>query len=139
MIAAIYHNTNVTPDNGQFDRTRGLAIQVCTDQGLALGPTYWDIGSGRRSDRPALASTLNAARAGQFDVLLLGAPYALSRDIPHLFEILGRLEASGVAVYDLGSMAKLETRVPKGFRDDLDRTFTRERKRRARACRGARQ
>lgn len=137
-MAALCHNSNVTPDHGALDLAQAMAPQVCTEQGWPVGPVSRDFASGLRKDRPELRSLLNAARDGRFDVPSLGTTHALSGNATQHFESLEILEASGVAVYDPSSMAKLETGVPIAFLAVLDRALKQERRRKALAGRSAR-
>ena len=135
MIAALYHNTNVTPDNSRFDHTRDLTTQVCIDRDWTLGPVFRDFGSGFRTDRPGLSAMLDTADAGAFDVLIVETASVLSRDVSALSTIIERLGASGISIYGLLAPVPLVPQLVERFRAGLRDALSREQRRRALASR----
>lgn len=130
MIAALYHNSNITPDNGRFDHTRDLTTKVCVDRDWTLGPVFRDFGSGRRTDRPGLSAILDAADAGAFDVLIVETASVLSRDVSALSTIIERLGASGISIYGLEAPVPRAPQLVEEFRAGLREALRREQRRR---------
>jgi site-specific DNA recombinase len=65
---------------------------------MAVGPIYADERSGAITDRPGLQQALIAARAGEFDVLLVYRVDRLARSLGALVSVLDELAAAGVGL-----------------------------------------
>jgi len=81
--------------------------------GVAAAAIYEDRSSGRREDRPGLASCLRALRAG--DTLIVWKLDRLGRDLAHLVALVRDLEARDIGLKVLaGQGAEIDTTTPAG-------------------------
>ena len=76
----------------------GLDAFVASQPGYAITHRFVDQASGATLERPGLQAALAAARAGEFDVLLVYRIDRLSRSITGLMEIVADLDRFGVAL-----------------------------------------
>jgi len=79
-------------------QANGLAAFVASQPGHVITHRFVDQASGATLDRPGLQAALAAARAGEFDVLLVYRIDRLTRSIVGLMSIVEDLAASGVAL-----------------------------------------
>jgi DNA invertase Pin-like site-specific DNA recombinase len=87
------------PGRGQFDTQTQRLHAYAAEHNLAVTATYSDIGSGTDPDRPGLAAMLDAARAGQFDHLLVDRLDRLARNITDLAAIFDDLDHAGITLH----------------------------------------
>ncbi len=76
----------------------GLDAFVTSQPGYAITHRFVDQASGATLERPGLQAALSAARAGEFDVLLVYRIDRLARSITGLMEIVAELDRVGVAL-----------------------------------------
>jgi len=74
-----------------------LDAYVTSQDGWVIVARYGDDASGATTDRPGLGQAFAAARAGEFDVLLVYRVDRFSRRIRDLVVLLDELDSSGVA------------------------------------------
>ncbi|MHB8669907.1 MAG: recombinase family protein [Acidimicrobiales bacterium] len=79
-------------------QANGLAAFVASQPGHVITHRFVDQASGATLERPGLQAGLAAARAGEFDVLLVYRIDRLTRSIVGLMSIVEDLAASGVAL-----------------------------------------
>jgi len=77
---------------------RGLDQYVGSQPNMEITHRFVDQASGATLQRPGLQAALMAARAGEFDVLLVYRIDRLTRSIVGLMQIVEQLEACGVAL-----------------------------------------
>jgi site-specific DNA recombinase len=73
-----------------------LASYVASQQDWTLVASFTDQMSGAKLERPGLQSSLRAARAGRFDLLLVYRVDRLARSVRGLAEVLETLDGAGV-------------------------------------------
>lgn len=79
-------------------QTKGLEAFVSSQPGHVITHRFVDQASGATLDRPGLQTALAAAKAGEFDVLLVYRIDRLTRSIVGLMTIVEALDAAGVAL-----------------------------------------
>lgn len=79
-------------------QAQGLESFVASQPGQKITHRFVDQASGATLERPGLQAALAAARAGEFDVLLVYRIDRISRSIVGLMAIVEELEAAGVAL-----------------------------------------
>jgi site-specific DNA recombinase len=79
-------------------QTKGLEAFVASQPGQAVTHRFVDQASGATLERPGLQGALAAAKAGEFDVLLVYRIDRLTRSIVGLMTIVSELDAAGVAL-----------------------------------------
>lgn len=80
-------------------RAQDLALQLAELEGAECARIYRDVGSGTLRERPQLTACLDYLRAG--DTLVVWRLDRLGRSLRHLVEVIGELEARGVAFRSL--------------------------------------
>ncbi|MGC8464236.1 MAG: recombinase family protein, partial [Acidimicrobiales bacterium] len=79
-------------------QTKGLEAFVSSQPGQVITHRFVDQASGATLERPGLQAALAAAKAGEFDVLLVYRIDRLTRSIVGLMTIVETLDAAGVAL-----------------------------------------
>ncbi len=79
-------------------QAKGLEAFVASQPGQTITHRFVDQASGATLERPGLQAALAAARAGEFDVLLVYRIDRISRSIVGLMTIVEDLDAAGVAL-----------------------------------------
>ncbi|HUD15684.1 MAG TPA: recombinase family protein, partial [Acidimicrobiales bacterium] len=79
-------------------QSKGLEAFVASQPGQAITHRFVDQASGATLERPGLQAALAAAKAGEFDVLLVYRIDRLTRSIVGLMTIVSELDAAGVAL-----------------------------------------
>lgn len=79
-------------------QTKGLEAFVASQPGHVITHRFIDQASGATLERPGLQAALAAAKAGEFDVLLVYRIDRLTRSIVGLMGIVEALDAAGVAL-----------------------------------------
>jgi site-specific DNA recombinase len=79
-------------------QSKGLESFVDSQPGQSITHRFVDQASGATLERPGLQAALTAARAGEFDVLLVYRIDRLTRSIVGLMSIVEELDAAGVAL-----------------------------------------
>jgi len=79
-------------------QAKGLEAFVASQPGQAITHRFVDQASGATLERPGLQAALAAAKAGEFDVLLVYRIDRLTRSIVGLMTIVSELDAAGVAL-----------------------------------------
>ena len=80
-------------------RAQDLALQLAELEAADCTRIYRDVGSGTLRERPQLTACLDYLRAG--DTLVVWRLDRLGRSLRHLIEVVGELEARGVAFRSL--------------------------------------
>jgi hypothetical protein len=97
---AIYTRRSTDEENQPYTieaQESKLDSYVASQHGWAIVAHYSDDASGATIQRPDLRRALDAARAGEFDVLLVHRVDRFSRRIRDLVTLLEELDTSGVA------------------------------------------
>lgn len=90
-----------------------LQMDALIAAGVSPENIYEDMASGKRDDRPGLASLLKAARTG--DTLIVWKLDRLGRDLRHLVNTVHDLERRGIGFKVLsGQGAEIDTTTPAG-------------------------
>jgi site-specific DNA recombinase len=79
-------------------QSKGLEAFVDSQPGQTITHRFVDQASGATLERPGLQAALAAAKAGEFDVLLVYRIDRLTRSIVGLMTIVSELDAAGVAL-----------------------------------------
>jgi site-specific DNA recombinase len=96
---AIYTRRSTGEENQPFTievQQSKLAAYTASQDGWTIVARYSDDASGATVDRPGLGHALAAARAGEFDLLLVYRVDRFSRRIRDLVALLDELDTSGV-------------------------------------------
>src|SRR5699024_9024270 len=111
MTMALIGYMRVSKTDGS--QTTDLQLDALLATGVAPDHLYEDKASGKKEDRPELASCLKALRPG--DTLLVWKLGRLGRDLRHLVNIVNDLTARGVGLKVLtGQGAAIDTTSAQG-------------------------
>lgn len=80
---------------GQYEQLERYAAQM----GFTVVGSSQDLGSGRSFDRPGLLAVLDAAKAGDCEVLLVASVSRIGRDAAKTADFIRTLSDSGIRTY----------------------------------------
>lgn len=80
---------------GQYERLETYAAQM----GFAVVGSSQDLGSGLNFDRPGLQAVLEAAKTGNFQVLLVDSVSRIGRDMAKTVNFIQTISDYGISIY----------------------------------------
>jgi DNA invertase Pin-like site-specific DNA recombinase len=102
--AATYIRVNATAGAPAIVAQKQQVQAFVDAAGWRLGHVFTDTASGLNSSRAGLRACLDAADAGEFEILVVADMRRLSRELSVFIDLMDRLESAGVRVVSVDGL-----------------------------------